>query len=233
MSQDSNNSWEHVHTDVPANTHGTRGSHANVTTSGVDIPVPADDPNDFLSTPSKIIHLRALAKPPILKDDGQWQEWKFKMTNYFMMLGIGPQMKEVEEHEVEFDEASSFSFAERAKSRTIYALLVQLTSGRSNSIVRLVDVGCGYKAWWALCRTYEPQLALRWNTMLTSILNPVWHSSNFQEELLQWERLVLDYESGTKAKLPDQVKIAVITSKSLRFVREYVHWMPLKVTKHS
>ena len=68
-----------------------------------------------------------------------------------------------------------------AVSRLIYGMLVQLCSGKAPVTIRLVTAGEGLKAWKKLVATYEPAIAIRWNAMLSGILNPQWSDDgNFE-----------------------------------------------------
>ena len=78
--------------------------------------------------------------------------------------------------------------AQAAVSRFTYGMMVQLCSGKALVTIRLVTAGDGLQAWKKLVTTYEPAIAMRWNAMLSGILNPQWSDDgDFEIQLLEWE----------------------------------------------
>ena len=80
--------------------------------------------------------------------------------------------------------------------------------------VRSVGCGEGLAAWRALALEYEPMTHKRWNAMLMGLLNPSWDkksaSEGFNISLLEWERRIREYESGSGRSFPSKLKVATV-----------------------
>ena len=82
-----------------------------------------------------------------------------------------------------------FEESQAAVNRFVYGMLVQLCSGKALVTIHLVAAGDGLQAWKKLVTTYEPAMAMRWNAMLSGILNPQWSDDgDFEVPLLELER---------------------------------------------
>jgi hypothetical protein len=110
------------------------------------------------------------------------------------------------------------------KSKLIYSIIIQSVSGRALGLTRLVQIGSGFEAWHSLVKEYEPFSQQRKLAMLLGILNPDWHAHGrtFMDGLIAWERAVLDYETLTSTRVPDDFRIAVITRFAPVQVREWM-----------
>jgi hypothetical protein len=58
--------------------------------------------------------------------------------------------------------------------------------------------------------------------MVTSILHPKLIGEHFEENLLQWDRRITEYEASTKVPLPSGVKCALLMQNSPPKVREWM-----------
>ena len=89
--------------------------------------------------------------------------------------------------------------------------MVQICSEKALLIVRLCGDGNGILAWRKLLNTYEPKQAMRFTAMLSSLLTPQWMEGlDFSSQWMQWEQQMDMYEQASAARIPDEVKCAVI-----------------------
>eukprot|EP00972_Heterocapsa_arctica_P008952 1314428-Heterocapsa_arctica.AAC.1 len=81
-------------------------------------------------------------------------------------------------------------------------------------------------AWRKLVNEYEPEVAARYCAVLASLLMPEWHDDltlhQFMEQLLSWERRVVQYEAATGAPMPDSYKCAVVMKKAPKDIRAFL-----------
>ena len=89
----------------------------------------------------------------------------------------------------------------------VHHILVMLCVGRALEIVKRVRTNSGYEAWRELRHENEPRVGGRMAGMLQQILMPKF-SSNLQEFLAEWERMVDVYEMQSGEALADKIKIA-------------------------
>ena len=130
---------------------------------------------DFAETAGKILDLKGLLRPPSFSGlERDWAEWKFRVDNMWTILRIYQRMKwcvTATDHDLDPEFRGEMQIA---VSRFTYGMLVQLCSGKALVTLRLVTAGDGLQAWKKLVTTYEPAIAMRWNAMLSGILNPHW-----------------------------------------------------------
>ncbi len=185
----------------------------------------------FAETAGKNLDLKGLLRPPSftgLKKD--WPEWKFRVDNVWMILGIDQLMKWcVTATDLDLDPAI-LEESQAAVNRFVYGVLVQLCSGKALVTIRLVAARDGLRAWKRLVTTYEPAMAMRWNAMLSGIQNPQWtDEGDFQVQLLEWERKIEKYVSVVGALVPSNFKCATVMRWAPAAVREYLHRAPIDV----
>ena len=112
----------------------------------------------------------------------------------------------------------------RTLSRTLYALLATLTTGRSLRLVQRVPNRNGCEAWRQLPAENAPKTAGRRFAMLQAVLQPVMSDSQakFEETWKSWEHQVdMDiYENLSSTKLDDDVKISVVLRESPQKLRD-------------
>ena len=93
--------------------------------------------------------------------------------------------------------------AQAAVNRFIYGMLVQLCSDKALVTIRLETAGDGLQAWKKLVTTYEPAIAMRWNAMLSGILNPQWsEDGDFEIQLLEWEQVQRTHRRAPALHIP-------------------------------
>ena len=152
------------------------------------------------------------------------------MDNTWTILGVDQLMKwctTATDHDLD---PEFLGEAQSAVSRFVYGMLVQLCSGKALVTIRLVTAEDGLKAWKKLVTTYEPAIAIRWNAMLSGILNPQWNDDgDFEVQLLEWEHKVDKYTNVTQVQVPDSIKCATVMRWAPTSVRDYLHRSPIDV----
>ena len=170
-----------------------------------------------------------MAKPQSFDGtESTWLEWKFRMQNLFILLGLESFASEAET--MGQLDAKLFIESLKERSRFLYAVLTQVCGGRALNLVRRAPRGWGFSAWQNLVKEYEPKLALRWTSMLSEILTPKWKEDNFRDQLYEWERLVSNYEAASQSQIPADVKCAVIVRWSPKALRDYFRLIPIEAT---
>eukprot|EP00971_Amphidinium_carterae_P236490 4693560-Amphidinium_carterae.1 len=129
---------------------------------------------------SSIIDTKALGKCPT--HDGKeesWQEFAFKFENYLALLGV---THIVDEYMSQAGHVLPDGMSEEGRqvARSLYAILAQVLSGRSLSLLRLIPDQNGLRAWKELKSEFEPQSGNRVAGVLRAVLNP---QQTWQKEL--------------------------------------------------
>eukprot|EP00971_Amphidinium_carterae_P213000 4227502-Amphidinium_carterae.1 len=105
----------------------------------------------------------------------------------------------------------------RQVTRSLYAILAQVLSGRSLSLLRLIPDQNGLRAWKELKSEFEPQSGNRVAGVLRALLNPqhTWQRElsagvDFLECLTRWEYLIGQYRLLSGEQLSDAILVAVV-----------------------
>ena len=80
----------------------------------------------------------------------------------------------------------------------------------------------GFEVWVRLVKEYEPSLATRRMSLLSGLLAPTLSQERFQEDLLEWERKVRQYEQLVGTKFPSDVKCAVVAQHAPKHIRTFL-----------
>jgi hypothetical protein len=182
---------------------------------------------------SRVMDMKQLCAPPSFDGaENKWAEWRCHMDSLFVLVGISKSTTwAVQASPLEI-EMSLLPKEYEGISVFLHAILSQLCSGKALTIVRLCADNNGLRAWRHLVREYEPKQALRWTTMLTSLLNPKWvENDDFQGQWLEWERKTDVYERQAGAHLPDDIKAAVVLEHAPKTVREFLEQSPVDCTE--
>eukprot|EP00971_Amphidinium_carterae_P046144 908413-Amphidinium_carterae.2 len=96
-----------------------------------------------------------------------------------------------------------------AASTQLYYLLIM--SCRDSALTRIVNVGVaeGLLAWRALCRHHNPSSAARHASLLLDLL-AFSFEGDVQARLEEYDRVVAQYESITKQRLQDDIRLGVV-----------------------
>jgi hypothetical protein len=153
------------------------------------------------------------------------------MENLWLLAGL-KEATSWAVHATELDtEAALTHDRYTAASTFIYGLLCQICSGKALTIVRLCAAGNGLQAWRHLCKEYEPKRALRWATMLSSILAPKWSECDFCAQWLEWERKIEVYQNQSRGSIPPDFRAAIVLNVAPKSVKDYFNLTPEDVAE--
>ena len=176
----------------------------------------------------KLVDLRGIAQPPSFNgEEKAWADWRFRFQTVAALLSLHEVMQVAARHprvivSTELSEENVW------KGRTLYGLLVALVAGRALGIVRQVPEGHGLEAWRCLVQEYEPEEPTRWCSMLRSLMKPAWsEASPFMDQLLEWERAIRVYETGSGHRVGEPMRCAIITGQAPSAVRNFLRLSPV------
>ena len=155
-----------------------------------------------------------------------FREWKFQMENYLILMD--PLfMEELTTSEAMQGTVPTPTAEDTAKrSRTLYAVLAALTSGRALRVVQAVKSRHGYEAWRSLHEELAPRVHARKLGMLQQILKPQFSSTmtieEFREKYAEWLRYVDHYEEFMGKAMDEEVKIAISVENSPAEVKTWL-----------
>ena len=90
---------------------------------------------------SRLLDLKSIGKPPVFDGtERAFSEWRFKVENLLLMLGLDKTVKETE-NQIELTDEDLLPEAQREMSRFLYSFLVQIVSGKALAILRLCPQG--------------------------------------------------------------------------------------------
>ena len=188
----------------------------------------ADSPLDQM----KLFDMRKVQPPQFSGRPSDWQEFRFRLWILMEVVGIAALMKLAEDRgaqgEITVEEQHE---TVQARSRLLYLLLSQSVGGKALTILRSVSHANGLEAWRLLTLEYEPRTVARSTAMLAGILTPKWNevaAGDFMETILQWEKMVEDYNLVAGVPLGDAVKIAVLTQYAPPYIRKFIQLSPVE-----
>ena len=119
------------------------------------------------------VDLKGWARPPYFNGtESDWPEFKSRLENLASLFDLEELLTQAGAYggSIVFDDLTS---DERANTKFLYSLLVQVCAGRAMKLIRLVPRHDGFSAWQRLVQEYEPQLLSRHCAMLAGILSPL------------------------------------------------------------
>ncbi len=175
--------------------------------------------------------IRSLVDPKLLEKtpnfDGQDREfgqWSFVFSSAAGLLGLEEAMAAAHAAPLETDVAlAEMNDQSRSYAKVLWYLLINCVRGKALNIIQGVERMDGLLAWRKLLAECQPAIGGRLNTMLISLLSPLWeHDKAFDETLAKWEIEVLDYERQSGDKILPRYKIAVVTKHAPELYRSTV-----------
>ena len=175
----------------------------------------------FQEVASKVIDCKNLVRPGEFGgQDELWQEWKYKFEALAGMLDLDGALRVVEKNQP--GEINVLEVEYPLRSKFLFNVLIGLCRGRALGIVRDGAPQCGFEAWARLLQEYEPNLASRRMSVLTAVLSPTLAEATFREDLMAWERVVMRYEVLTGARVPSDLKCAIVMKSAPVTVKSYL-----------
>jgi len=123
-------------------------------------------------------------------------------------------------------------------SRNLYLWLSQRTTGKAQTIVRLVEDRCGFEALRLMSLEFSPKGDTSAHGMLSAIIQPKWwqkppHSSrSFIDVVLDWEAVINKYETATLEKIGDGIKCATVMGYAPKSIQALLQSSPHE-TRHT
>ena len=167
-----------------------------------------------------------LGQPPVfVGDENAFDNWAFKVKAY-----IGNQSPATLAHmrvvETMQDPEDPAAYTEEmaTMSTSLYYKLAMLTDRAALAIVRQVTTNDGFEAYRRLVARYNPRTMGRGLSRLAQLLSFEFGSDESQllDKILQWERLIDDYEKGGTDVVSDSVRCAVMQSRAPAAVRTHL-----------
>ena len=164
--------------------------------------------------PSELIDTRLLAKPKAFGGiEEDWPAWSFKMMAY--LSALDHTMTEELLHAVvepleDVRNSKLLLPAAQARSRQLYFILVLLLEGQALLLIKPVGVGEGYRAWRVLQDQYEPDRPGRHAGLLQELIGFQFPQANVTGALADFEYRLTKYESQSKEKVGDIIKMAIL-----------------------
>ena len=159
-----------------------------------------------------------LGQPPVfVGDESAFDNWSFKLKAY-----IGNQssatldlMRNAETLQEPLDN-TQYDPDTAALATSLYYKVAMLTDRAALAIVRQVTSNDGFEAYRRLAARYIPRTMGRGLSRLAHLLSFEFGGDESQllDKILQWERLIDEYERGGTDKVSDSVRCAVMQSRA-------------------
>ena len=167
-----------------------------------------------------------LGQPPVfVGDESAFDNWSFKLKAYIgnqssatldLMRNAESLQDPLDHHQYDADTA--------ALSTSLYYKVSMLTDRAALAIVRQVTSNDGFEAYRRLVARYNPRTMGRGLSRLAHLLSFDFGSDESQllDKILQWERLIDEYEHGGSDKVSDSTRCAVMQSRAPAAVRTHL-----------
>ena len=166
---------------------------------------------------------------------GTWHEWSFglSMTAGTVDAHLSAALEDIKKmanvplNEHLFDPATTnvawgdwFPAIGVAYSQALFGVLVTLTSGEANAVVRNsppkthLGLKCGFSAFYALCVRFNPKTPVRTLQFFTQVVNPtaIKNVRDIPAIIEAWESKVSTLKSEHEEGLSDKLKTAILVS---------------------
>ena len=167
-----------------------------------------------------------LGQPPVfVGDESAFDNWTFKLKAY-----IGNQssatldlMRNAETLQEPLD-TTQYDADTAALATSLYYKLAMLTDRAALAIVRQVMTNDGFEAYRRLVARYNPRTMGRGLSRLAHLLSFEFGGDESQllDKILQWERLIDEYEKGGTDKESDSVRCAVMQYRAPAAARTHL-----------
>ena len=156
---------------------------------------------------------RQLGKPEVFQGDPEaFEDWSFIFEAY--MCCVDRRFAAVFER-IRFSDVSQLNLrlnpVEVEMSTQLYYTLVMLLRGRPLGVCHNCGNGEGFETYRKLYSDFKPRVASRFVGTLTSLLATKF-SSDIEQELEQFEKMVRRYDAETGKALDDTMKLGIIVN---------------------
>ena len=113
-------------------------------------------------------------------------------------------------------------------NRNLYLWLSQRLRGKALTIVMGVEAGMGFEALRLLFKEYRPRGDTSHHNMLVTIIQPKWWTTGahaarpFMENILDWEKLIIQYEIASREFISEGTKCATLTGYAPQNVKDVI-----------
>eukprot|EP00971_Amphidinium_carterae_P340261 6478495-Amphidinium_carterae.1 len=169
-----------------------------------------------------IVDTRVLQKTSNFEGDQQkWSLWSFLFRAY--CDAVHPDLGGLMDRAVAAT-SPIYPTADREKelAQQLFLMLALSTSGRALEKIRSCSYGEGLECWRQLHVEYEPRQPQRFSAMLSALLK-VEFKEPLDTSIEQWERDIAVYESQSRERLPDHIRLALLQSNmAVPRIREHL-----------
>ena len=152
-------------------------------------------------------------KPKNMDDElSSWNEWSFIFRS-FLCFGdsrYAEELKMVEDNLTDPLNIESFNADTKERAYRLHSMLCNFVRGRPLKLVRSIQDQNGFAAWQLLQREFSPQTRVRILALSNAIVSFPVFGKNTLEGILQFERLIQEFETATKSEFPAELKIATL-----------------------
>ena len=179
---------------------------------------------------------RILKTPDVFtgEDVHAFSSWRFQFTSW-LTFGEGRYKELLERAETMSADITGLSASETALSTKLYSILTSYLRGRCSQMVRSgVREMNGLQLWRDLHREFMPSTRQR-GLALAQVLAtypPFSAQKSTLESILEYERLVADFEDVSSTKYPEELKSATLLRCSEQRVREYLQLSVSETTSY-
>ena len=193
------------------------------------------DPQDILQQGLSAAS-RILKTPEVFtgEDVHAFSAWKFQFASW-LTFGEGRYKELLEKAETMSSDISTLSAVENALSTKLYSILTSYLRGRCSQMVRsgARDMN-GLQLWRGLHREFMPSTRQRCLALAQVLATypPFSAQKSILESILEYERLVADFEDVSSSKYPDELKSATLLQCTEQRVREYLQLSVSETTSY-
>ena len=102
-------------------------------------------------------------------------------------------------------------------------VLIETTTAAAATLCRQYQHEIGLEIYRQLHLRFKTPIGTRSIDYLTKLLEPTFDSNNFEESFSNWEYDIQQYKSDNSTALPDQVKVAVLMSRTRGPLQQHLH----------
>ena len=156
-----------------------------------------------------------------------WLAWSTSFRNWvtFAEPAYENDLAEVERRLTEIPHVVNMPPACVERARKLYVILSSVLKGRPLAILRGVEERNGFECWRQLTCQFSPRTRSRSLAMLSAIMGlPAFsRDRTLREQLMNFERLIAEYEKASGNTLPGDVKLSVVLKCIPKALQSHVH----------